>query len=84
MQHDAPETSPTDTDRAPRNYAAAQDAAPPKEAIYAVAAWAAVDARTAARALRHGPGVIRTRVVRDRVRSAMLGLGYLASGAEAG
>jgi hypothetical protein len=56
----------------------AHDDTPPRPAtIYALAAAAEIDPRTAAKAIARGPATIRTRVVRDRTRAAMLALGLL-------
>jgi len=46
-----------------------------REVIYLLAARAEVHLRTAERAYELGPSAIRGRVVRERVRAAMLELG---------
>ena len=52
----------------------------PIELAMALAARAACDRRTAARALREGPSAIRTIVVRERLERAMGELGLAARG----
>lgn len=62
----------------------AHDDTPPRPRVYALAARAEIDPRTAERVLVHGPGVIRPRVVRERARRALVELGLLAGeGADA-